>query len=113
MAIIFSMNENGKVTIYPYGITNGINTVPCKSEDYANNLLGNRRYEGYAIIESDEPSEKLLETLKGVRFDSLADAENFINGDGYKESVNIKVSDLEQQMTDTQLALVEVYEMMI
>ena len=28
MAIIFSMNENGKVKLYPYGITDGTNTVP-------------------------------------------------------------------------------------
>lgn len=111
--IIFSINESGKVTMYTYGITNGTDTVPCKSEEYAENLLANSRYEGYAVINSDIPSEKLLETLKGVRFDSLQDAELFINGGGYQESTVIKLENLETQMTDTQLALCEVYEMML
>ena len=100
MAIIFSMNENGKVKLYPYGITDGTNTVPCKSEEYANNLLANSRYEGYSVIDSDEPSEKLLEVLKGVRFDSYTDAELFINGGGYEESVLSRVEDLEIVMAE-------------
>lgn len=93
--IIFGMNENGKVTLYPYGITNGENTVPCKSEEYAQNLLKNSRYKDYAVINSDEPSEKLLQMLKGVRFDSLADGEMFINGGGFEESVLSRVEDIE------------------
>lgn len=98
--IIFSMNESGKVTIYPYGITNGENIVPCKSENYAENLLLNSRYEGYAVINSDAPSEKLTVTLKGVRFDSYADAELFINGGGFEESVLARVEDLENVLAE-------------
>lgn len=93
--IIFGINESGKVTLYPYGITNGTNTVPCKSEEYAEHLLENSRYEGYAIINSDEPNKKLLQTLKGVRFDSREDAELFVNGGGYEEGVVSRLEDLE------------------
>ena len=95
MAILFKMNEDGKVKIYPYGITNGVRVIPCESEEKAENLCQNSRYTDYSVINSDEPSEKLVETLKGVRFDSLEDAEDFINGGGYAESVTARVEDLE------------------
>lgn len=98
--IIFTMNESGKVTIHPYGITNGENVVPCRNERYAENLLLNSRYEGYAVINSDVPSEKLTETLKGVRFDSYSDAETFINGGGFEESVLARVEDLENVLAE-------------
>lgn len=98
--IIFTMNESGKVTIHPYGITDGENVVACRNERYAENLLLNSRYEGYAVINSDEPSGKLSETLKGVRFDSLEDAELFINGGGFEESVLSRVEDLENAMAE-------------
>lgn len=100
MAIIFSMNEIGKVKIFPYGISDGVNVIACKSEEHANNLLANSRYEGYSIINSDKPTDRLLETLKGVRFDSFEDAEMFINGGGYEESVTARVEDLECMMAE-------------
>ncbi len=100
MAILFKMNEDGKVKIYPYGITNGNHIIPCITEEYANNLLKNSRYTDYSVINSDEPSKKLVETLKGVRFDSLEDAEDFINGGGYTESVSARVEDLENTIAE-------------
>ena len=95
MAILFKMNEDGKVKIYPYGITNGTRIIPCENEEKAENLCQNSRYTDYSVINSDEPSEKLVEMLKGVRFDSRDDAEQFINGGGYAESVTARVEDLE------------------
>ena len=95
MSVIFRMNEIGKVTIYPYGITDGTRVVPCATEEQANKLLNKSMYTNYAVINSDTPSNKLLETLKGVRFDSYADAEAFINGGGYEEGIQARVEDLE------------------
>ena len=42
----------------------------------------------------------MVETLKGVRFDSLEDAEDFINGGGYMESVSARVEDLENTIAE-------------
>lgn len=95
MAILFKMNEDGKVKLCGFGITNGTNTIPCESETKAENMCERSRYEDYFVINSDAPSEKLVETLKGVRFDSREDAEQFINGGGYAESVTARVEDLE------------------
>lgn len=95
MAILFKMNEDGKVKLCGFGISNGTRIIPCESETKAENLCQNSRYTDYSVINSDEPSEKLVETLKGVRFDSLEDAEDFINGGGYTESVSARVEDLE------------------
>ena len=95
MAILFKMNEDGKVRLCGFGISNGTKIIPCESEDKAENMCKESRYEDYFVINSDEPSEKLVETLKGVRFDSIEDAEDFINGGGYAESVPARVEDLE------------------
>lgn len=95
MAILFKMNEDGKVKLCGFGISNGTRIIPCESEEKAEKLCQNSRYTDYSVINSDEPSEKLVETLKGVRFDSLEDAEDFINGGGYTESVSARVEDLE------------------
>ena len=100
MAILFKMNEDGKVRLCDYGITNGVRTEPCETEIKAEHLCQNSRYAGYSIINSDVPSEKLIETLKGVRFDSLADAEQFINGGGYADSVQARVEDLENTLAE-------------
>lgn len=100
MAILFKMNEYGKITLCDYGITNGKNTLPCETEIKAENLCQNSRYSKYSVINSDKPSDKLIETLKGVRFDSLSDAENFINGGGYAESVSARVEDLENTIAE-------------
>lgn len=95
MAVLFKMNEDGKVKLCGFGISNGTRIIPCESEEKAEKLCQNSRYTDYSVINSDEPSEKLVETLKGVRFDSLEDAEDFINGGGYTESVSARVEDLE------------------
>lgn len=95
MAILFKMNEDGKVKLCGFGISNGTKIIPCESEDKAEKLCQNSRYTDYSVINSDEPSKKLIETLKGVRFDSMEDAEDFINGGGYAESVPARVEDLE------------------
>ena len=95
MAILFKLNEDGKVKLCGFGISNGTRIIPCESEEKAEKLCQNSRYTDYSVINSDEPSEKLVETLKGVRFDSLEDAEDFINGGGYAESVTARVEDLE------------------
>lgn len=95
MAILFKMNEDGKVKLCGFGISNGTKIIPCESEEKAEKLCQNSRYTDYSVINSDEPSKKLIETLKGVRFDSIEDAEDFINGGGYAESVPARVEDLE------------------
>lgn len=95
MAILFKMNEDGKVKLCGFGISNGTRIIPCESEEKAEKLCQNSRYTDYYVINSDAPSEKLVETLKGVRFDSREDAEQFINGGGYAESVTARVEDLE------------------
>lgn len=95
MAVLFKMNEDGKVKLCGFGISNGTKIIPCESEEKAEKLCQNSRYTDYSVINSDEPSKKLIETLKGVRFDSIEDAEMFINGGGYAESVPARVEDLE------------------
>lgn len=95
MAVLFKMNEDGKVKLCGFGISNGTRIIPCESETKAENMCKESRYENYFVINSDEPSKKLIETLKGVRFDSIEDAEMFINGGGYAESVPARVEDLE------------------
>lgn len=98
--IIFRIDNSGKVKLFPYGITNGINTIGCDTEKYAQKLVNNIRYIDYTIINSDEPSEDLIEMLKGVRFDTVEDAEKFINGGGYTESMAARVADLELIMAE-------------
>lgn len=98
--IIFKMNENGKVKLCDFGITDGERVEACETEAKAKNLLENSRYADFTVINSDKPSEKLLEILKGVRFDSIDDAEAFINGGGFKESVLSRVEDLENVMAE-------------
>lgn len=100
MAILFKMNEDGKVKLCDFGITNGVRTEPCETETKAEHLCQNSRYSDYSVINSDKPSDKLVKTLKGVRFDSLADAERFINGGGYAESVPARVEDLENTIAE-------------
>ena len=100
MAILFKMNEDGKVKLCGFGISNGTRIIPCESEKKAEKLCQNSRYTDYSVINSDEPSEKLVETLKGVRFDSIEDAEMFINGGGYTESVPARVEDLENTIAE-------------
>ena len=100
MAILFKMNEDGKIKLCGFGISNGTKIIPCESEEKAEKLCQNSRYTDYSVINSDEPSEKLVETLKGVRFDSLEDAEDFINGGGYTESVSARVEDLENTIAE-------------
>lgn len=98
--IIFRLDSSGKVTLFPYGITNGTNTIGCDNEKYAQKLVNNIRYNNYTVINSDEPSEELVEMLKGVRFDTYEDADNFINGGGYTESMAARVADLELIMAE-------------
>lgn len=93
--IIFKMNENGKIKLCDFGITDGERVEACETEKKAKNLLENSRYTDFAVINSDKPSEKLLEILKGVRFDSIDDAQNFINGGGWENSMTARVEDLE------------------
>lgn len=93
--IIFKMNENGKVKLCDFGITDGERVEACETEKKAKNLLENSRYADFTVINSDKPSEKLLDILKGVRFDSVDDAENFINGGGWENSMTARVEDLE------------------
>ena len=100
MSILFKMNEDGKVRLCGFGISNGNKIIPCESETKAENMCKESRYEDYFVINSDELSEKLVETLKGVRFDSMEDAEDFINGGGYAESVSARVEDLENTIAE-------------
>ena len=100
MAILFKMNEDGKVKLCGFGISNGTRIIPCESEKKAEKLCQNSRYTDYSVINSDAPSEKLVETLKGVRFDRREDAEQFINGGGYTESVPARVEDLENTIAE-------------
>lgn len=98
--IIFRLDSSGKATIFPYGIANGTTIIGCDTEEYAQKLVNNIRYKKYVVINSDEPDEELIEMLKGVRFDSYADAEKFINGGGYMESMAARVADLELIMAE-------------
>lgn len=98
--IIFEMDNAGKVELFPYGITNGKRTIVCETESFAKKLVENRRYNGYEVIESDEVNTELTDMLKGVRFDTIEDAEKFINGGGYMESLSARVADLELIMAE-------------
>lgn len=98
MSIIFSLNEaTGKVKIFPWAITNGERFEPCMTKEYADKKLLRMPFSNgdWSVVQSDEPSEKLLETLKGVRFDTYEDAEMFINGGGYEESIPSRLADIE------------------
>lgn len=98
--IYFKMDENGRVTLCSHAITDGVNTIPCETEMLAQNLCKNSRYEGYKIVDSDKVSEELVAALKGNRFDSMEDANDFINEGGYLSSDKVKILELEAKVAE-------------
>ena len=101
MAILYSFNPgSGKVDFKRYGISNGDHVILCDTEARANALIHNRRYGDYVVIESDDVPASLEKVIKGVRFDTEADADAFINGGGYLESTESRISDIENILAE-------------
>lgn len=92
--IIFELRD-GRVGFYEYGITNGVRTIPCNSLQRAEDMLKRSIYADYYVISSKEVSSVIEKAVKNQWFKDYNEADEFLNGGGYVESLLQRVEDLE------------------